>query len=217
MGTRKQSTSTDATTTDPVASAAGLSCAGTPQAQRSESKSEGSPRGSVVDRRSGLDRREVARMRTRQLSAAKLSEGAAPTEGDPTDEDLEALVSGLERRRGPGRRLSDFTRSAEEGEMTQEQFLFVMAIQSFKQANETMFPTWCDVLEVIRLLGYRKTMASEIAMRNAEDWRESPLSPSNVRPPRWAEHGDTDARRAAARRERPSEGEAGAQRERRAA
>ncbi len=157
--------------------------------------------GSVVDRRSGLDRRDMARMRATQLRAAKLSAGAAPTEGDPTDEDLEALVSGLERRRGPGRRLSDFTRSAEEGEMTQEQFLFVMAIQSFKQANATMFPTWCDVLEVIRLLGYRKTMASEITLRNAEDWRESPLGPSNVRPPRWAEHGDTDARRASERRE----------------
>lgn len=180
--------------------------------------------GSVVDRRSGIDRRDVALMKARtraeKLRAAKLEPGATPdpdaiATNEPTDEDLERLVEGLERRRGPGRRLSDFTRAAEEGELTQEQFLFVMAIESFKRANETMFPTWCDVLEVVRLLGYRKTMSSEIALRNAEDWRESPLSPSNVRPPRWAEHGRTDAQRAAQRG--TSERRTGAQQDRRAA
>lgn len=175
--------------------------------------------GSVVDRRSGIDRRDVARMkaaaRAEKLRGAKLEPGAtidpdALDTTEPTEMDLQKLVEGLERRRGPGRRLSDFTRAAEEGELTQEQFLFVMAIESFKRANETMFPTWCDVLEVVRLLGYRKTMSSEIALRNAEDWRESPLSPSNVRPPRWAEHGRTDTQRAAERR-------TGAQQDRRAA
>lgn len=151
--------------------------------------------GSVLDRRTGVDRREAAKMRAARLRAGSV-EGQSGT--DPSDEDLEQLVTGLERRRGPGRRLSDFTRAAEEGELTQEQFLFVMAIESFKRANDTMFPTWCDVLEVVRLLGYRKTMASELNLRNAEDWRESPLSAANVRPPRWLEHGQVDAQRAAA-------------------
>jgi hypothetical protein len=95
--------------------------------------------------------------------------------------------TGLERRRGAGRRLSDFTRSAEEGELTKEQFLFLMAIESFKKSNDRAFPTWTDVLEVIRLLGYRKTMPMELTLRNAEDWRETPNSPSNVRPARWHE------------------------------
>jgi hypothetical protein len=111
--------------------------------------------------------------------------------------------SGLERRRGPGRRLSDFARSAEEGEMTREQFLFLMAIEQFKKANNVTFPTWTDVLEVVRLLGYRKTMPMEIRLTSAEDWREAPDTPSGVRTQRqWerqreAERG-FDARRDAA-------------------
>jgi len=89
--------------------------------------------------------------------------------------------TGLERRRGPGRRLSDSLRSAEEGEMTREQFLFLMAINEFKRANNVAFPTWSDVLEVIRLLGYRKTMRSEVRLASAEDWSEAPDAEANVR------------------------------------
>ncbi len=113
----------------------------------------------IVDERFGLDRRTLA----------------------GTDD------SGLERRRGPGRRLSDFTRSAEEGEMTKEQFLFLMAIDEFKKANNKSFPSWTDVLEVVRLLGYRKTMPSDLQLPRAEDWREAPNAPANVRPDRWHE------------------------------
>ncbi|MFZ4573479.1 MAG: hypothetical protein ACOYN0_03715 [Phycisphaerales bacterium] len=93
--------------------------------------------------------------------------------------------SGLDRRRGPGRRLSDFTRAAEEGELTKEQFMFLMAIEAFKRANSVTFPAWTDVLEVVRLLGYRKTRSAEISLPNAEDWTELPTTPSNVRPERW--------------------------------
>ncbi len=95
--------------------------------------------------------------------------------------------TGLERRRGPGRRLSDFTKAAEEGDLTKEQFLFVIAIDAFKKANDVWYPSWTDVLEVVRLLGYRKTMKSEIELRNAEDWRETPDAPSNVRTDRQVE------------------------------
>ena len=96
--------------------------------------------------------------------------------------------TGLERRRGPGRRLSDFTKAAEEGEMTQEQFMFLVAIDEFKKANDKVFPTWTDVLEVIRLLGYRKTMPSEIRLPRAEDWREPADAPAQVRPDRKNDH-----------------------------
>lgn len=89
--------------------------------------------------------------------------------------------SGLERRRGPGRRLSDFLRAAEEGELSQEQFLFVMAIDAFKRANDVTFPAWTDVLEIIRLLGYRKTMPSELNLRNVEDFTEVYNAPAGVR------------------------------------
>ncbi|MDX2131851.1 MAG: hypothetical protein SFY69_07355 [Planctomycetota bacterium] len=95
--------------------------------------------------------------------------------------------SGMERRRGPGRRLSDFARAAEDGRLTKEQFLFLMAIEQFKRSNQVSFPAWTDVLEVVRLLGYRKTMASEVRVSAAEDWREAPDAPSNVRTDRqWA-------------------------------
>jgi len=63
---------------------------------------------------------------------------------------------GLDRRRGPGIRLSDMRKSAEEGQMSQEQFEFLMAIDEYKRKNQRPFPTWTEVLEVIKAIGYRK-------------------------------------------------------------
>jgi hypothetical protein len=65
-------------------------------------------RKSVVDRRTGIDRRQE--------------------DAEPEDLAVNRRVAerrsntGLERRRRPGRRRSDHRRSAEEGEMTVEQF-----------------------------------------------------------------------------------------------
>ncbi len=69
--------------------------------------------------------------------------------------------TGLDRRRGPGRRRSDERRSAEEGEMTDEQFEFLMAINEYKRVNKRPFPTWTEVLDVMRALGYRKVAEPE--------------------------------------------------------
>ncbi|MHC4186855.1 MAG: hypothetical protein ACYSRQ_01545 [Planctomycetota bacterium] len=63
---------------------------------------------------------------------------------------------GLDRRRGPGRRRSEDRKSAEEGQMTDEQFEFLMAIDEYKRKNKKQFPTWTEVLEVIKALGYRR-------------------------------------------------------------
>ncbi len=63
---------------------------------------------------------------------------------------------GMDRRRGPGRRLSDERKSAEEGQMSDEQFEFLMAIDEYKRKNQRPFPTWTEVLEVIKAIGYRK-------------------------------------------------------------
>jgi len=63
---------------------------------------------------------------------------------------------GLERRRGPGRRRSDDRKAAEEGYMSDEQFEFLMAIDEYKRKNNRPFPTWTEVYEVIKALGYRK-------------------------------------------------------------
>jgi len=91
--------------------------------------------------------------------------------------DRRYLPTGLERRRGPGRRRSDFMVAAEEGQMTREQFLFVAAIDAYKQVNQRPYPTWTEVLEVIRKLGYRKTQPMAIELSRAEDWTEAPDTP----------------------------------------
>jgi hypothetical protein len=130
-------------------------------AARSQDQIEPTPDGSrksVLDRRSGVDRRDL-----------------------PSGDSGKAMTTNLERRRGPGRRRTDFMKSAEEGEMNQEQFLFIMAIDAFKRVNGVTFPTWTDVLEVIRKLGYRKTMLTELNLGGkAEDWTEKPYAPSGV-------------------------------------
>jgi hypothetical protein len=87
-------------------------------------------------------------------------------------------TTGLERRRGPGRRRSDFVKAADEGELTPEQFLFVMAIDAYKRSNQRPFPTWTEVLEVIRKLGYRKTCPTSLNLPNCEDWTEPAAAPA---------------------------------------
>ncbi|OQA00363.1 MAG: hypothetical protein BWY69_01744 [Planctomycetes bacterium ADurb.Bin401] len=62
----------------------------------------------------------------------------------------------LDRRRGPGKRRSDERRSAEEGQMTDEQFEFIMAVDQYKKQNNKPFPSWTEILEVLKAIGYRK-------------------------------------------------------------
>ncbi|MBN1509310.1 MAG: hypothetical protein JW955_20865 [Sedimentisphaerales bacterium] len=45
--------------------------------------------------------------------------------------------------------------------MSDEQFEFLMAIDEYKKANAKPFPTWTEVLEVIKALGYRKVAAPQ--------------------------------------------------------
>jgi len=91
---------------------------------------------------------------------------------------IDTRPNGLERRRGPGRRLSDFAKAAEEGEMNIEQFLFIQAIDAFKRANNKPFPSWTEVLEVIRKLGYRKTCKMSLNLPQCEDWTEDANAPA---------------------------------------
>jgi hypothetical protein len=112
---------------------------------------------SVIDRRDGLARRQQTRVETRYDGPEhRVAERREAT-------------TGLERRRGPGRRLSDDRRSAEEGEMTTEQFEFVMAIETYKKVNKRMYPTWTEVLEVVQQLGYRKVAQRDIQMENVPE------------------------------------------------
>ena len=163
-------------------------------AERRE-KGEGKPPpGTVIDRRLGLDQRANNDPRSKNPDSTESSpspkskkKSLVPTGETTAPSTPNEERTGLERKRGRGRRLSEFTKSAEEGEMTTEQFLFLMAIDAFKKGNDRMFPTWTDVLEVVRLLGYRKTMPTELNLPSAEDWLERSDAPANVRPDRWAE------------------------------
>ena len=64
--------------------------------------------------------------------------------------------SGLDRRRGPGRRRGDIRREAEEGEISGELYEFVMAIDEYKRVNKRPFPSYSEIFELIKYLGYRK-------------------------------------------------------------
>ncbi len=99
---------------------------------RTDRRAKPERRRSVLDQRTGLDRRR---------------------------KDVPVTVDrrkGLERRRGPGIRRDEDRRAAEEGEMTDEQFEFVMAVDRYKRANNRPFPTLTEILEIVKALGYRK-------------------------------------------------------------
>ena len=108
-----------------------------------------------VDRRVGLDRRNQS------------AEDAGYTGPDRRSE--ERRGTGLERRRGPGRRLADDRKSAEEGEMNPYQFEFVMAIQTYKKVNKRLYPTWTEILEILVQLGYRKVEHRGIKLEDAPE------------------------------------------------
>jgi len=118
-------------------------------------------RQSVIDRRTGADRRQMT---------AEQAGYTGPERRSGVDR---REATGLERRRGPGRRRSDDRRSAEEGEMNAEQFEFVMAIETYKKVNKRLYPTWTEILEIVRQLGYRKVLPRDIFL---EDVPEAPLS-----------------------------------------
>jgi hypothetical protein len=103
--------------------------------------------------------------------------------------DQRRLHTGLERRRGPGRRRTDFVKSAEEGEMTQEQYVFLLAIDVYKRVNGRPYPTWTEVLEVVRKLGYRKTCPTQLALDSCEDWTEAADAPFASPPDEESDEG----------------------------
>ena len=53
--------------------------------------------------------------------------------------------------------------------MSDEQFEFIMAIDEYKRKNTRPFPTWTEVLEVIKALGYRKVAEPQSLGRSKGD------------------------------------------------
>jgi hypothetical protein len=114
------------------------------------------------ERRSGKDRRKRVTDR-RQHDAADVNDPnfVERRSGGDRRENVVDRRLGLDRRRGPGRRRSDDRKAAEEGQMSDEQFEFLMAIEEYKRANARPFPTWTEVLEVVKAMGYRKVADPE--------------------------------------------------------
>jgi hypothetical protein len=65
--------------------------------------------------------------------------------------------SGHERRAERGERRRQVDPTTCEKEYSDEEIDFMKAMDLYKRANRRPFPTWSEVLEVIRSLGYRLT------------------------------------------------------------
>lgn len=64
--------------------------------------------------------------------------------------------------------------------MSDEQFEFVMAIDRYKRKNTRPFPTWTEVLEVIKALGYRKVAEPQSLERSQTEPKPDKV-PSSTR------------------------------------
>ena len=94
----------------------------------------------VTDRRSG-ERRQHSDRRKRQIPVA-----------------VERRSGKDRRQQGERRRQVDPTTC--EKDYSDEEIIFMKAMDQYKRANRRPFPTWSEVLEVLRSLGYRKTEAA---------------------------------------------------------
>lgn len=61
--------------------------------------------------------------------------------------------------------------------MTDELLEFVLAIDEYKRLNNRPFPTWSEVFEVIRYLGYRKVAAKGEHIDRPATYNEVPAGP----------------------------------------
>jgi hypothetical protein len=94
----------------------------------------------ITDRRNG-DRRQQADRRKRNIPVAV------------------ERRSGTDRReKGERRRQVDPTTC--EKDYSDEEIVFMKAMEQYKRSNRRPFPTWSEVLEVLHSLGYRKTEAA---------------------------------------------------------
>ena len=82
-----------------------------------------------------------------------------------TDRRKRDIPVAVERRSGKDRRMQGERRrqvdpTTCEKDYSEEEIAFMKAMDQYKRANRRPFPTWSEVLEVLRSLGYRKTEAA---------------------------------------------------------
>jgi hypothetical protein len=100
----------------------------------------------VTDRR-GKDRRAQADRRKRTIPVA-----------------VERRAGDERRQQGERRRQVDPTTC--DRDYNDEEIIFIKAMDAYKRANRRPFPTWSEVLEVLRALGYRKVEEATILPGN---------------------------------------------------
>ena len=100
----------------------------------------------VTDRRNG-DRRQHNDRRKRSIPGRRRAARTART--------------GASRASGAARSIPTTC----EKDYSDEEIIFMKAMDQYKRSNRRPFPTWSEVLEVLRSLGYRKTEEADGAAR----------------------------------------------------
>jgi hypothetical protein len=93
----------------------------------------------------------------RRMQNRRIGTERRPTGNDPEFKAPEKRIS--ERRKVERRKLIDPTTC--ERDYSLDEVEFMRAMDEYKRKNGRMFPTWSEVLEVVRGLGYAKTTVEE--------------------------------------------------------
>src|SRR5215212_8371543 len=94
---------------------------------------------------------------------ASTSSGERRRKGGGPDRRKRTIPVAVERRSGKDRREQEGERRRQvdpttcEKDYSDEEIIFMKAMDQYKRANRRPFPTWSEVLEVLLSLGYRKT------------------------------------------------------------
>ncbi|GIW83545.1 MAG: hypothetical protein KatS3mg106_058 [Gemmataceae bacterium] len=123
-------------------------------------------------------------------SEAMPEEGVAPgvpferrKRNIPVALDRRAKNAAEKRKNSERRRLIDPTTC--ERDYTDEELEFMKAMERYKRENRRPFPTWSEVLEVLRSLGYRR-VAEPTPLPTGKRERNHPTSsnPTDTLPPK---------------------------------
>jgi hypothetical protein len=126
-----------------------------------------------------------------EFSGEAASEEGGPAPGVPVERrkrnipvalDRRARNAAEKRKNSERRRLIDPTTC--ERDYTEEELEFMKAMERYKRENRRPFPTWSEVLEVLRSLGYRR-VAEPTALPTGKRERatqSTPAAAANVPP-----------------------------------
>jgi hypothetical protein len=99
------------------------------------------------------------------MSSTDQSANGSPTGGERRKRAIPVALDRRQQgeRRKPAERRRQVDPTTCERDYTDEEIAFMKAMDQYKRDNRRPFPTWSEVLEVLRALGYRK-VAEETAL-----------------------------------------------------